>query len=117
MAYRATLEASARSGNPDALAALVEPECPDVCWHLVEWARDLCGRSGEGMSGAAPLSYATLRDWRAEMGIRPLSPLEVRGLFALDAAMRHPEEPAANDTDAAVVIHRAWPSAKEAARG
>jgi hypothetical protein len=85
----------------DLLAALEldeGPECPPGFEHLVDWSRELYGRSGVGMDGAAPLSFTTVRDWSALTGHSP-SPWEIQALMAMDSAMRPPREDAPEKRD------------------
>ena len=104
--YRATLELSAARGNAEARRALQEPECPEPVQYLVEWAYQLVGRSGEGMNGVAPLSYACVDAWSRLTGIEP-TPDEVAALLVLDHAIRHPEPTPVVVRD--VVPAPAWP--------
>lgn len=67
------------------------PEFPDVLSYLYVWVMELCGRSGVGLSGVAPLTYATLNAWQQQMKVRELRPSEVKALFRLDVVLRHPE--------------------------
>ena len=83
---RAHLEASARRGNPDAIAALNGPEFPEDMEYLWQWALEMHGRSGVGMAGLAPLGFSTIADWCVLTGTT-LDPLEVEGLLAVDAAL------------------------------
>jgi len=83
---RAHLEASARKGNPDAIAKLSGPGFPEEMEYLWRWALELHGRSGAGMAGAAPLAFSTVMDWARLTGNDP-DPLEVEALIAVDAAL------------------------------
>lgn len=88
---RQQLQFLAGNGNTHALALLdCGPDCPDELWHLYEWARDLVGMSGAGMSGALPLTWQTIAAWTAQTG-EIVHPWEVRVLRRLDAVLRHPE--------------------------
>jgi hypothetical protein len=87
---RVHLAAAAARGNAAARAALAGPDCPDALRHVLEWARELHGRSGVGMAGLAPLAYGTIADWARLTGRRP-RPHEVEALITLDAVLRHPE--------------------------
>lgn len=78
--------------NPEVRALLEGPDCPESLEYLYEWATALCGRSGVGMDGYAPLSYSTVAAWADLMGIA-VEPQEVEGLMMLDAVIRHPGEP------------------------
>lgn len=84
---RAHLEASAARGNRTAQAALAGPDYPDAMQYLLEWTRELVGRSGGTLGGLAPLSYGTIATWAALTGRTP-SPRDVEALLELDAAMR-----------------------------
>lgn len=88
--HRAYVEASAKRGNPEAIAALEGPPFPEAVEYLWEWAGELVGRSGVGMEGYAPLSFATVESW-ARLTHRHPTPDDVHALFMLDAVMRHPE--------------------------
>ena len=87
---RAYLEASARRGNPEAVAKLHGPEFPEDMEYLWLWALELHGRSGVNMAGLNPLTYTTVMDWSALTAQYP-DPLEVQALMSLDAALRTPE--------------------------
>lgn len=87
---RAHLKLRADQGSADARAALAGPECPEALDYLLGWARQLVGRSGVGLDGAAPLSYATLDAFERRLGMTLLDH-EVAALMHLDAVMRHPE--------------------------
>jgi hypothetical protein len=73
-----------------AAAALQGPEYPEHLLYLVGWMRSLVGRSGVGVSGAAPLSYREVLAWSALTGNSP-SPWDVDALMVLDSVYRHPE--------------------------
>ena len=83
--------------SPEAVKAL-EPPCeyPECLAYLHGWSLELLGRSGVGMSGYAPLSYAELVSWALLTG-RQVTPAEVDALMALDAVLRHPEPPEETD--------------------
>jgi len=68
-------------------AMLDGPECADELRYLIDWCYQLHGRSGAGMGGVSPLSWATLRDWREMNGLDDLLPQEVDVLFALDGVL------------------------------
>lgn len=70
------------------------PPYPRGIAYLYEWARELHGRSGVGMSGLLPLTYATVFHW-SQLTKQSPAPHEVLALFELDALMLHPPEPAA----------------------
>lgn len=108
--HRTWLEASAKNGNKEASAELVERECPECMEYLVRWARQLHGRSGVSMSGLLPLSYTTIADW-ARLTDTDVDPLEVDALMQLDAAMLYPEEPK-EDGEPEVKPTPAWPTKK-----
>jgi hypothetical protein len=89
---RSHLLTAARKGHRESIEALTPPEFADGLEYLLGWANELHGRSGVGMSGAAPLSYPTLQAWAGLMGRDP-APYEVEALMMLDAAMLNPGEP------------------------
>lgn len=82
--------------NPEVRALLNGPDCPESLEYLYEWATALCGRSGVGMDGYAPLSYTTIVAWSRLMGIT-VEPHEAEALIAIDGALRHPGEPEKDD--------------------
>lgn len=86
---------------------------PDVLAYLWEWVIALHGRSGVGMGGLAPLSYATIAAWAKLTGQRPL-PYEVEALMALDAALLSKGEVAESveAEEAEQVVTPAWPTKK-----
>lgn len=85
------LERAAAGGSAWARSQLAEPPCPAPVAHLKDWAYELVGRSGAGMTGLAPLSYQELAAWAHVTG-RHVTPLEVLGLMALDRVIRHPPD-------------------------
>ena len=90
------------------------PDCPEEVEYLVEWSQALYGRSGVGMSGAAPLSYQTIETWARLMDIGKLSPLEVEALILLDTAFI-PEDETAKDGEVILPsssVSRPWPKSK-----
>jgi len=91
VSYRAQLEASARTGNVLAAKRLVGPDFPLELDYLLDWSKELVGRSGVGMDGPAPLSWATLSAWSDATG-NQVSAAEASALMLLDGAMRHPED-------------------------
>jgi hypothetical protein len=112
----------ARQGNKAAQEKLDSlPEIPEGFEYLVQWAQDLYGRSGIGMSGAAPLSPTVLKDWAEGMDYAPLHPLEFEALFKLtDAMFVTDDEPAKGDTvilpqQTSQRIQRRWPKKKNEA--
>lgn len=112
VSYRDELEASAKNGNPVAIAKLEPPDYPESLEYLRDWARELVGRSGVGMDGAAPLSWECLRAWSDVTGNR-FTAEEASALMLLDGAMRHPDDvdrwtEAAEDP--APVETPAWPT-------
>lgn len=78
---------AAAKGNPDARRALAGPDYPEAVQYLLDWARELVGRSGATMAGLAPLGFGTIADWARLTGRHP-SPADVEALLQLDAAMR-----------------------------
>lgn len=98
-------------GNPVAIAALQGPECPASLAYLLPWAFALAGRSGCDMSGnLLPLSHTELGAWSALTGVE-LQPDEVEALMTLDAAIRH-REPTAAEQSTTPKAQQAWPEAK-----
>lgn len=92
---RSHIERAARghtAGAVKARAQLDVPECPDSLDYLLGWARTLHGRSGLGMNGPSPLSFATIADWSRLTGTA-VEPYEVDALLLLDAIMLSPELP------------------------
>jgi hypothetical protein len=89
--YRAQLEASAKAGNVLAAKRLVGPDFPVELDYLMDWSKELVGRSGVGMDGPAPLSWACLTAWSEATG-NQVSSAEASALMLLDGAMRHPED-------------------------
>jgi len=111
-AQRAHWELAAAQGNADARRKLEGPEFPDHLAHIWEWARDLHGRSGVGMAGAAPLSYQEIAAWQRLTGI-VLEPIEVEALIAVDGALMGVALPE-DETDASDEPEpaHAWPTRK-----
>lgn len=70
------------------------PTVPASLAYLRDWLYQLVGRSGVGMSGAAPLSYGTVADWARLTGNEP-TPDDIDALFFLDAALRSEQRDAA----------------------
>lgn len=64
--------------------------CPDALAYLRDLALRLHGRSGSGMNGVAPLSYATIADYTRLTGTT-VTAWEVDALLRLDAILCHPE--------------------------
>lgn len=88
------------------------PGCPEELEYLVSWGFQLYGRSGIGMEGVAPLSYATVSHW-SELTDTPLEPYEVEALMRVDAAIRNPEEPEqVQEVEPVVAESIAWPTRK-----
>lgn len=77
-------------GNLRAIRALQGPECPEWLEYLKDWLYELHGRSGVGMNGYAPLSYATIAGWSQLTGRDP-SIGDVEALLLLDSILLHPE--------------------------
>lgn len=103
---------AAEHGNEDARRKLQCPEFPEHLAHVWEWARDLHGRSGVGMTGLAPLSYQEIEAWQRLHGIA-LTSLEVDALIAVDAALMGaaPSEDGASEPAEPEPV-RAWPTRK-----
>lgn len=87
---RAHLEVLAERGDPQAVASLEVPDCPEEMGYLLAHAFAVHGRSGSGFGGFNLLSnlefnaYAVRVDWEYE-------PWEADAVFALDAALVNPE--------------------------
>lgn len=79
--------------------------------YLVEWAFQLCGRSGSGLEGPAPLSYGTIEAW-SRLTETHVEPHEVDALIALDHAIRNPEEPK-DEAEPPREEDAAWPTKKK----
>jgi len=86
---RELFQRQADKGMASAIVALKGPEVPEGFEYLYGWAHELYGRSGAGMDGVVPLTYATIEYWRRLTGNRP-RPREVRALLVLDGALRPP---------------------------
>jgi hypothetical protein len=104
----------ARRGRQDAIEKLEGYPLPDSVSYLYDWATHMVGRSGVGMSGLAPLSYGTVRDWATLTGNDP-KPHEVEALMALDSVMRGgvKKEAAKSEPEPQPVEVLAWPSKKK----
>ena len=90
---RRHLERQERQGGAIGKAArkkLRVPPCPEAAEHLVRWTYELYGRDGFHMGGPNLLSNRELREFFALRRIEP-DPLEVEGLFALNAAYCYPD--------------------------
>lgn len=110
---RATLELAASRGSQTAIQALTRPEYPEPLEYLLEWSRELVGRSGVGMDGFAPLTWEAIDAWARRTGRNP-TPDECNALMLLDGAFRHPEQPddpVSIETPTVAVVH-AWPTKK-----
>jgi hypothetical protein len=90
------LEFLARKGDRRAVAMLHVPDYPPEIEYLREWARELHGKSGVGMNGIAPLSYATVESWSRLKGV-DVMPHEIDALFLLDSVMIYPGNPDEDD--------------------
>lgn len=66
------------------------PPLPAALVYLWDWFLELDLSRGEGMMGIPPLTYVMLHAWAQLTRRRPAS-YEVRALFQLDLAVRHPE--------------------------
>lgn len=116
---RAHWEASARRGNPDALARLEGPRFPDALAYLHEWFVELSAARGEGVHGPAAITYQDIDAWARLMDRQP-EPHEVAALTELDRAYRNgwradtaapdPETTSSRTTEA-------WPAKKQVAHG
>lgn len=83
----------ARHDNPvtaaRGLALLTGPEMPEQLEYLWGWFCELSAGRGEGMSGAAPLTYASIDAW-SRLTDTAIAPHEVRAIFELDVVTRNP---------------------------
>ncbi len=107
------LDVAARKGVGVAQELLdAIPEYPQWVEYLIEWARQLFGRSGIGFGGAMPLSPTVLKDWAEMKGVAPLHPLEFEALLELEMALHYnEEEPASNDNgNLQKKPRRPWPT-------
>lgn len=103
------LEAAARNGNQTAIATLDGPPIPDAVAYLWGWYAELAAGRGEGLAGAAPITYADIEAWARLLDRRP-SPHEVSALLELDRAVRHPAPEA--DEDEVSRPETPWPTPK-----
>ncbi len=87
--WRAQLEASAARGNPHAIERLTPKPYHEGIAYLLGWSQELVGRSGEGMNGAAALTWNTLDAWARRTRRNP-TPAECAALMDLDRVIRHP---------------------------
>ena len=91
----AGLEASAKHGNKDAIAALTPPEFPDALSYLYDAFYAVSAGRGEGMNGPAALSYPDVESW-SRLTTQSLEAHEIEALFTVDrafrAALREPED-------------------------
>ncbi len=67
------------------------PPCPEAAEHLVSWTYQLYGRDGFNMGGPNLLSNREADRFFALRRIVP-DPLEIDGLFMLNAAYCHPDD-------------------------
>lgn len=67
------------------------PQLPDALDYLLEWSRDLHGKSGVGPHGYNPLTYTTIADWSRLTGTT-VHPHEVEALIRLDAVFLNPPD-------------------------
>jgi hypothetical protein len=74
-----------------AMALLDGPPVPSAFNYLLGWSLELHGRSGVGMDGYAPLSFASVESWARLTG-RTIEPHEVHALLSLDEVRRNPPE-------------------------
>lgn len=72
-----------------AFDALEGPEVPLCMQYLVRWSGEVYGRSGVGMNGLTPLTYATICEW-AMLYDHRIEPHEVRALLLLDSVRLYP---------------------------
>ncbi len=90
MPERVHLQAAAARGIQRAKDRLRGPEFPEPLRYLYDWFHELLAGRGVDMNGLMPLSFTELDAWARQTRRRP-EPHEVRALFLLDAATRHPE--------------------------
>jgi hypothetical protein len=83
-------------GKSPVIEGLDPPPFPDCLTYLRDWLFELHGRSGLGMSGAAPLSYATIEYW-AKLNDITVQPHEVQALLVLDSVYLNPGKPEARE--------------------
>ncbi len=111
---RAVLEQRAAQGSVSAIDQLTPPDHPEQMEYLLDWSRELVGRSGVGMDGLAPLTWEAIDAWARRTGRNP-TPDECSALMLLDGVFRHPEsvadEPATIDVPKVATI-RPWPTRK-----
>lgn len=91
--WRQHYERCIKQGGEDARQArkkLRVPPCPEAAEHLVRWTYELFGRDGFNFGGANLLSNREAEAFFRLRGITP-DPLEVEGLFILNAAYCNPE--------------------------
>jgi hypothetical protein len=69
---------------------------PESLEYLLKWLGELHGRSGIGMSGYTPLTYATIGEWSRLTGSVPDNE-ELQALFILDAFKLNPGDPEKED--------------------
>lgn len=105
---RAHWELLASRGRVDAIERVRGYEMPLEMGYIYAAAGAMFGRSGVGMSGVAPLSYSTVRDWMSLTGTR-LAPHEVEAVIALDGVMRTPVAVEKEEAPAGVVSP-SWPT-------
>ena len=113
---RAILEPRALKGDESAAAQLEPPEYPESLTYLLDWSRELYGRSGVGMDGFSPLSWEALDAWARRTGRNPTAD-ECQALMLLDSAYRATDEQTetiVTDTaETKVAIVKPWPSKKQ----
>lgn len=106
------METAAKRGSPTALAELnKEVPYPEELEYLIGWVYALHGRSGVGMAGALPLTYATIEKWAVMMDVGELHPMEVMALIRMDTALLTDTETSTEDP---VIIPKTqtWPKRK-----
>lgn len=110
---RAIYEEKVRRGEHVDDCALYGPPVPEAFVYLRRWLYELHGRSGVGMNGFAPLSYATIAYW-ADLTGQIVEPFEVEALLMLDGILLHPDTRTMKAAPVASVTppKRAWPSKK-----
>ena len=86
MSTREHYEIAAR-WDEGARKMLQGPKLPDGFAYLWRWAGELYGRSGVGMSGAAPLNPLVIEGWARGVG-ETVTPREFRALMRIDTALR-----------------------------
>jgi hypothetical protein len=86
---RDNLEVAAERGNQTAIKALTGPDFPLALDYVWQWHIQLTRGVGEGMNGAAALTWMVFDAWARWTHAQPY-PNEVFALFDLDFIARNP---------------------------